>query len=708
MLKLNTSSNYNFFESNKVKIFPGSYRGNYTHGEKEEAISYVFDPESRLNTEYNYTHLPGINRHASYIVSYNDCTNSDSYKKTLICVLGGYYFEINLDEDDLSYLTNIVSEENKIYFYIKTREITLRSTDNMEPDDTRKTLVLSSFESSSESLDIYVDNEGSNGTTARYAFTGLAVTGTSLADTIDTSAVLIPFEKINKTLCINKKELIPILYHGDADSTAMLDFNSTATGNYSFAEGKQTHATNIAAHAEGSQTTASGRYSHAEGYQTIASEINSHAEGLKTKAGGTNSHAEGDNTNAYGEASHAEGGYTTTGSASDVSRGRYAHAEGEETVAYGQASHSEGIRTEALGSYSHAGGENTIVTGQSSFAHGKQLEVNGLYSMASGTTNIITEGANASATFGAHLIVNSSSQVAVGKLNNPVAGEFVVGTGHNDTNRKNSLVINDNQINLYGDISIKPLESASNAEILSIKRTDKTQGINDTSHYINTNLVTSELDVDASHRVNLHTDTLRVDIPNKVTISSRLKRGGGDFSTGNYTHEMREANVVIPNTNGYFAIRRSPETSPVYSNEYKEDSRYSPIIEIDEKTKTIFINDGKILNRASTFNYTNFRDVEVSLGKIDNTDLNKIKLHTPYLEINKVGKVTDTGIHNCMVTIGNLTSPTDDKLDIKFNTLNKDSGAEISSKTFSFKQNGDFNLPNDLLIKGKIVNSNAS
>jgi hypothetical protein len=38
MLKLNTSSNYNFFESNKVKIFPGSYRGNYTHGEKEEAI----------------------------------------------------------------------------------------------------------------------------------------------------------------------------------------------------------------------------------------------------------------------------------------------------------------------------------------------------------------------------------------------------------------------------------------------------------------------------------------------------------------------------------------------------------------------------------------------------------------------------------------------------------------------------------------------
>ena len=73
-------------------------------------------------------------------------------------------------------------------------------------------------------------------------------------------------------------------------------------------------------------TSASGNYSHAEGQKTTASGTNSHAEGDQTTASGTNSHAEGYQTYAVGYASHAEGNNT-------VASGDHSHAGGVGTVA---------------------------------------------------------------------------------------------------------------------------------------------------------------------------------------------------------------------------------------------------------------------------------------------------------------------------------------------------------------------------------------
>jgi hypothetical protein len=69
--------------------------------------------------------------------------------------------------------------------------------------------------------------------------------------------------------------------------------SSTATGNYSFAEGEDNQAIGTGSHAEGGSTIANGNYSHAEGYDTGTSGIASHSEGAHTLAVGNYSHAAG-------------------------------------------------------------------------------------------------------------------------------------------------------------------------------------------------------------------------------------------------------------------------------------------------------------------------------------------------------------------------------------------------------------------------------
>ena len=140
--------------------------------------------------------------------------------------------------------------------------------------------------------------------------------------------------------------------------------SSTASGNYSHAEGSETKAENSYSHAEGVGTIASGYGSHAEGSGTTASGNSSHAEGIGTTANGLYSHAEGKGTTASDWYTHAEGNTTT---ASKMA----AHAEGWDTTASGSASHAEGIGTTASGYYSHAGGEGTKASGGCQTAIGK-------------------------------------------------------------------------------------------------------------------------------------------------------------------------------------------------------------------------------------------------------------------------------------------------------------------------------------------------
>jgi len=126
-----------------------------------------------------------------------------------------------------------------------------------------------------------------------------------------------------------------------------------STGDYSHAEGGNTHAEGENSHAEGYGSHANKTGSHAEGYGSHAEGNYSHAEGYNTHTEGFGSHAEGENTHAEGSYSHAEGH-------SSHAEGQYSHVEGEDTHAEGENSHAEGLKTNALGDNCKSSGERTL------------------------------------------------------------------------------------------------------------------------------------------------------------------------------------------------------------------------------------------------------------------------------------------------------------------------------------------------------------
>lgn len=93
MSSIYTNGNDSYFYSNKIKVFPCAYRSN------------AYDATARLNTEHNFTHLPHMVDKASYIIKFNDIPENETTTK-LICVIQGYYFEIELGDDDYATLQN--------------------------------------------------------------------------------------------------------------------------------------------------------------------------------------------------------------------------------------------------------------------------------------------------------------------------------------------------------------------------------------------------------------------------------------------------------------------------------------------------------------------------------------------------------------------------------------------------------------------------
>ena len=93
MSSIYTSGKDQYFYSNKIKVFPCAYRNS------------TYDATARLNTEYNFTHLPHTVDKASYIIKFNDKSKSEP-KAELLCVIQGYYFEIELGAGDFTTLQN--------------------------------------------------------------------------------------------------------------------------------------------------------------------------------------------------------------------------------------------------------------------------------------------------------------------------------------------------------------------------------------------------------------------------------------------------------------------------------------------------------------------------------------------------------------------------------------------------------------------------
>lgn len=167
--------------------------------------------------------------------------------------------------------------------------------------------------------------------------------------------------------------------------------NSRAEGDKSHAEGVNTHAEGTDSHAEGADSRAIGEDSHAEGGNTTATGNQSHAEGYGTTASKVSSHAEGNYTNASGDNSHAEGKKSTASGAqshaegiSTRASGEDSHAEGSSTIASQMCAHAEGGNTQAIASVAHAEGGNTIASGMAAHAEGNQTTASGPSSHSEG------------------------------------------------------------------------------------------------------------------------------------------------------------------------------------------------------------------------------------------------------------------------------------------------------------------------------------
>ena len=162
---------------------------------------------------------------------------------------------------------------------------------------------------------------------AEYVTINGSLEGSSISTSIPTSNAVdtkIVSEKAVATALANKQD--KLLYYsevsGDTPSATISVANikltgkvaegndtTTASGEYSHAEGGGTTASGYNSHAEGCLTTASGDYSHAECNYTTASGISSHSEGYNTAASGSFSHAEGEGTTASSAHQHAQGKY---------------------------------------------------------------------------------------------------------------------------------------------------------------------------------------------------------------------------------------------------------------------------------------------------------------------------------------------------------------------------------------------------------------
>jgi hypothetical protein len=126
------------------------------------------------------------------------------------------------------------------------------------------------------------------------------------------------------------------IYKGEGEGAILFNSeDSTASGDYSNAEGLYTTVTGKYGHAEGYSTNVSGRAAHAEGDCADASGDCAHAEGSLTHAIGDHSHAEGCDTTAYGENAHAAGYGTYAFGDNQVVYGKHSKdAYGEYTEEY--------------------------------------------------------------------------------------------------------------------------------------------------------------------------------------------------------------------------------------------------------------------------------------------------------------------------------------------------------------------------------------
>ena len=416
-----TSGDIRYFFSKHVKIFPCTYRNYYKSQSAPTSatgeLSATFDPESRLISEYNYTHLPGIvSGKESYVVEYVAPNTEAGHPGSMKFVIGGYYFELSslaLDakpdavSEEITSLAKALEKKDNVSLVINLRRTPISSEqENNVPDTQRFLHYLAPLygESLDEQFNLEAGEVNEKGATVEYYCTAL---GLKLTDGTPTSQFYSGVPTDGKQISLVLKSNGKIVYD------------------------------NFISNIEYARTENSG----------VNNAINDLANlelGKAATARGENSIAIGTNASTY------EVTYDTTGRLATetnfkqaIAIGPYANAFAENSLAVGYSAKTTGRSSIAIGSADPsnrlagvtAAAEGSIVIGQDSAtdAAAKDSIIIGRNVSASALEAIVIGEGNTARSSQEILIGNGLTSVEapqnsiIGNYNNPAAGEATAG-----------------------------------------------------------------------------------------------------------------------------------------------------------------------------------------------------------------------------------------------------------------------------------------
>jgi len=193
-----------FFLSKNVNVFPCAYRGSYKVGDQ----TYYFNAEAIIQSEFNFTNTPSSHWKPSYLIKY-DISNDN---KKLYCVLGGYYFYIDLSDKTDAELAGLT-------LCINTVDKTISSGDNNQTKVLAYLKDTGAIDGSALCLDKTIDPDHPSDSD-KYYFHGIGydasnfngITLKVFQDTLTSGKVV-----------INYKSLLPEINHGSNDGDTLIN-----------------------------------------------------------------------------------------------------------------------------------------------------------------------------------------------------------------------------------------------------------------------------------------------------------------------------------------------------------------------------------------------------------------------------------------------------------------------------------------------------
>jgi hypothetical protein len=334
-----------------------------------------------------------------------------------------------------------------------------------------------------------------------------------------------------------------------------------AGGDYSFALGMGTKATNTSSFAMGNQTVASGAFSTASGLLTQAEGIFSTAMGFKTQAEGKASLAFGVRSRAIGDQSIALGGVPPNTEGVTLAQGLASISIGKETQALKPFSIAMGDSAIADSVFAMALGKATKSSGFASLSMGYYTEAGGDFATSMGNQTVAT--GKYSVSMGHSTVAGGEASLAMGRLAS-AGGNFSMAIGDNSNatgNSSFSMGTNVSATNV-GSFAMGANTTASGMGSIAMGYNLKVSG--NGSFGINLGSSIVETEITSSGVMSIMNGAMGV---GTVAPASKLEVAGGDVTVSNGSLNVANGDVKV--SGGSFIDDGTQIADYVFENDYQ-------------------------------------------------------------------------------------------------------------------------------------------